>query len=367
MYTQLPPNQRAGHPYHMYDEILAQPDVVATALNAEPDKRDEACGIIAGGRRIFVVGCGTSFHAARGGAALLRHFSRGSLDARGIQAFELVTYLHDLRPDDVVIGVSHSGTTAYTLAALDAAQRAGADTIGITGFPSSPIAQHARTVLFSGYGEERSWAHTASYIAALTTFAAIANTLAAPEEQLELSPLSEAVREALRLEPAAHRLAAGAVTRVQDNRPLDMVLVGPGPNATTAREGVLKLLETTFLPARSFQLEETLHGPLASMTSETLLILLIPGSEPVERAMELMRAVGQIGIEPVILVTDETAERFPDDHRLLLPDVPEALSPITAVIPLQLFSYFLAVGLGHNPDVIRRDDERYRQAAAQYE
>jgi glucosamine--fructose-6-phosphate aminotransferase (isomerizing) len=110
-----------------------------------------------------------------------------------------------------------------------------------------------------------------------------------------------------------------------------------------------------------------LHGPLAAVDQDTLLILVAPAGSSTARAADLVRAAREIGTTPVVLAGEENAGAFEGAHRLVLPDVPEVLSPIPCVVPLQLFSYFLAVGKDVNPDLLHRDDERYRRARAQYE
>lgn len=366
MYSELPPDVRHRHPYHMYEEIKAQPEAVRRSLALAAERGGEVSRVAAQARRVFLAGCGTSFHAARIGAWFLRAFSRGNIDARGVQSYEFATYHQGLRPDDVVIAVTHSGTTVMTLQALEMADRAGAETISVTGFPDSPATALARHVLPTGYAGEKSWAHTVSYTAALTSLAAIANSLAEPEERLDLSPLPDVVADALQLEEMAHRVAAGALMGERYHEPSRIVLIGGGPNATTAREGVLKILETSYCQASAFELEEMLHGPLAAVVPETLLILIAPPGRSSERAAELARAARAIGTVPVVLVGSENANAFVEAHRLLMPDLPEVLSPLPYVVPLQLFSYFLAVGKGHNPDLLHRDNERYRAARAQY-
>lgn len=367
MYTRLPDNVRSEHPYHMYEEIREQPDAVARSLDLAVRHGGAVVRVLAGARRIFVTGCGTSFHAAIGTAWFLRSFSRGKLDVREIQAFELATYLPGLRPDDVVVALTHSGTTNMTLRSLERAHRSGCETVVITGFPESEAGRLARTVLPTGFADERSWAHTASYTAALTSAAAVANMLAEAEERLDLSPLPELMRTVLTIEEMAHRMAASTILAERYREPADMVLVGGGPNAATAKEGVLKLLETSYARASAFQLEEMLHGPLAAVTPETLVILIAPAGRSIDRAVELTRSLGAIGNTPIVLTDEQRADAFDENHRLLLPDVPETISPIPFVVPLQLFAYFLAVGRGSNPDLLRREDERYMAAAAQYE
>lgn len=367
MYSDLPANGRTQHPYHMYDEIKEQPNVVRDALQSAAEHGDGVGRLVAGARRLFLVGSGTSLYAAQGGAWMFRSFSRGKIDARAMQAYEFATYFPGLRPDDVVIAVSHSGASTMTRRALERARRTGAETVAVTGFPGSPVAALASRVLPTGYEQERSWAHTASYTATLTCLAGVANALAEPEERLDLRPLPEVLAEALQLEELAHRLAASLLLAEQSGTPARIVLVGGGPNAATAREGELKLLETSYVQASSFELEQTLHGPLAAVTPETLLLMIAPEGNSVDRAVELSRAAQQLGVTPVVLTCGDCAGRFEDAHCLVLPDVPEVLSPIAALVPLQLFSYFLAVGKGLNPDLIHRDDERYRAARAAYE
>jgi glutamine---fructose-6-phosphate transaminase (isomerizing) len=366
-YGQLPAEVRDSHPYFMYHEIKSQPEAVARSLELVAAHGAGVVRVIAQARRVFVTGCGTSFHAAKVGAWLLRSFSLGKVDARAVQAYELVTYLPGLRPDDVVLAITHSGTTTMTVRAVERANRSGCESVVITGFPDSQAAKLAAYTLATGYDDEKSWAHTVSYTAALASMAAIANGLAESSERLDLGPLQETVADALELEELVHRTAANAIIAERYRPPGPIVMIGGGPNTVTAYEGVLKLLETSYVPAMAFELEQSLHGPLAAVTPETLVILIAPPGSSTRRAVELTRALGELDVIPLALVGSENAEAFDEAHRLVMPDLPEALSPIPYVVPLQLFSYFLAVGKGINPDLIHRDDERYRAARSRYE
>lgn len=364
-YEQLPSDARREHPFHMYEEIKAQPEAVRRSL-AAAESHSEAGAAIARARRVFVTGCGTSFHAAQVGAWLFRALSVGQIDARAVEAYELFTFEPGLRPDDALIAVTHSGGTPMTLRAVKRAADAGAETIAVTGFGESEAGRAAGQTVITGYNDERSWAHTASYTAALATLAAIANNLAAPEARLDLSLLPAAVPQALDSERTVHAVAAGVIAAERDGPPAGIVFVGGGPNAPTAFEATLKVLEASYVRASAFELEEVLHGPLAAVSPEALFVIVAPAGRSLERAREAARAVAEIGIEPLVLTDDESAHLFPDAHRLLLPPVPEALSPIVYGVPLQLLSYFLALGRGANPDLLHRDDERYRLARAQY-
>jgi glucosamine--fructose-6-phosphate aminotransferase (isomerizing) len=349
----------------MYDEITAQPEAVRRSLERAQEHGTDAVRLIGRARRVFLAGSGTSLHAAEIGAWFLRMFSRGRIEAWALQSYELVTYLPGLRPDDLVLAVSHSGTSTMTTRVLERARRTGAESVLVTGFLESPAARIARQVVPTGFDEERSWAHTASYTAALTTLAALANDLAVPEERLDLSPLPDVVAETLGLEEMAHRLAAAALAGLQ-GMGARIVLVGGGANAVTAREAQLKILETSYLPAATFELEQVLHGPLAAVPPGSLALVVAPPGASTERAADLVRALGRLQAEPVVLCGGDNAEAFPGAHRFVMPDVPEVISPIHSIVPLQLFAYFLAVGRGTNPDLIHRDDERQREARAQF-
>lgn len=367
MYGQLPDDRRDNHPYHMIEEIKVQPEAVARAISITQRESGDVVRILAGARRVFLTGCGTSFNAACCGAWFLRGFTRGRIDARAVESYEFATYFPGLRPDDVIIGLSHAGSTPMTVAALEYGRRSGCETVLITGFPEKGRESVARYVLPNGYAEERSWAHTASYTASLATLAVLANGLAVPEERLDLLPLSMVITEALGLEGIAHRLALSVIEAEGRVGPADVIITGAGPNAFTAAEIALKMEETSFTRARSAEMEEMLHGPLAAAGPDTLLIVIAPGERSTERALDVTRAAEAIGMTPVVLCGESNAERFENAHRLVLPDVPEIISPIPFVVPLQMFAYYLAAGKGINPDLLHRDDERYRAARAQYQ
>lgn len=368
MYEQLPDDVRERHPFHMHDEIHEQPEAVERSIRLVAERGAPVAAALSRARRVFVLGSGTSLHAAEVGAWMLRAFSRGKIDARAQQSFEFTTYAAGLRPDDVAVVVSHSGGTYAALRALERARRSGMETVTVTGFPDGETGRLATHVLPTGFPRELGWAHTASYVAAIASFAALANDLADPAERLELGQLPDAVRDALSLEDMAHRVAAGAVLAERETGGAHIVFVGGGPNEATAREAQLKVLETSYLHATAFELEQSLHGPLAGVDAGSLLVIIAPPGVASDRAAGLARAALDIGCTPLALVGEENSEAFEDCHRLLLPTgIPEVLTPITSVVPLQLFSYFLAVGKGLNPDLIRRDDERYREARSRYE
>jgi glucosamine--fructose-6-phosphate aminotransferase (isomerizing) len=141
--------------------------------------------------------------------------------------------------------------------------------------------------------------------------------------------------------------------------------VGGGPNAATAREGALKLSETAWLPAVAFEPESFLHGPSAALEAEDALVLIAPPGPARARALDVARAARAIGAEVLVLAREDDREAAAvAGETIALPEVDEALSPILAVVPLQLLAYHVAVARGRNPDLLRADDPAHARARA---
>src|SRR5215210_9412382 len=123
---------REHHPFHMYDAILAQPEAFARVLEKNGAAVDEFAAGASSCGRLFVVGIGTSYHAARIGEPLFREYG-GGIDVRAVHSFDFALYGPDLGPGDCVVGISHRGTKRYTAQALQRAIDAGCRTALITG------------------------------------------------------------------------------------------------------------------------------------------------------------------------------------------------------------------------------------------
>src|SRR5918998_2077814 len=152
--------RRDGHPYHMYDAIFAQPEAFVSVLEKNAAAIDEFAAGASSCGRLFLVGIGTSYHAARVGEYLLREYG-GGLDVRAIHAFDFALYGPVLAPGDCVVGVSHRGTKRYTAGALERAVEAGCRTALVTGEGGSVSVETG--AVFRTVAQERSAAHTVSY------------------------------------------------------------------------------------------------------------------------------------------------------------------------------------------------------------
>jgi len=350
---------RTAHPYHMYDAIQAQPEAIRAVLAANRDAVRAAAERLRGLERLLLAGIGTSWHAALVGELLLATVGGLGQRVRAFHSFEFTHYWPAPGPATGAIVISHRGTKRYSLEALDRARGAGAVTVAITGKGSGDGIKIADVVLTT-VEQEASAAHTISYTAAMALLAALAAELGGGAVA-EVERLPDLVAAMLGQEPAVRALAA----RFRDRR--RYYFVGGGPNTATAYEAALKMSEANHTTALGFNAEQVLHGPWVAMDAEDLVVLIAPPGPAYERCLALARVAQAIGAPVVALVEEGDREIAPLAAAVLpLPRTPEPLTPIPAVIPLQLFTYHLALERGANPDSFRAEHLPHARARAAY-
>jgi glucosamine--fructose-6-phosphate aminotransferase (isomerizing) len=342
-----PGDDRQFHHVHALDDIRGQPEAVERAIEAVFASGAPIVASIARARRVFFAGAETSRDAAHAGAWMLRAFSRGKIDAHGLTAFEFAFYAVGLRPDDLLLALTGRGHEVDVDAAIDRARRAGMETVVLGDRDTSGPVSHALRV-------PAPLTRSAIWTSLLAAVAALGNDLADPEERLDLRPLPDAIRESLDCEPIAHRLAATLVAAMRDGVTGSILIVAGGPNGLTARHAAVDFARLPSVMAASMAVEDAMRDLPAWVDENSLLLLLAPPGVAAERAAQVATHAGSLGVVPVALVTDDTVDAFPDCHRVMLPSgVPEHLTPITTLPPLQLLAYYLSIGLGSNPDLLK--------------
>ena len=358
---------RAEHPYYMYDAIQQQPAAVAGMLAEHSKLAEEAAKELAGKRRIYLVGIGTSWHAALIAEHWFRSFAGGSPEVQGWHSFEFVSYPPPLDDTSAAIIISHRGTKTYSFKALELARERGALTVAITSTNPGPRVQGA-DLHFHTVEQERSAAFTVSYTSALMVLAMLGCNLGIlrehPEAAQELGSLGDvagAIRGALEDE---YRVIDTARRFHSMER---FLFAGWGPNRATAYEVALKMKETSFTSTEGFQVEQLLHGPFVATTDTSLLTLIAPPGPGYERSLDVARAATELGTPTWALVGrgDEDLSGLATDM-LALDPLPERWSPMVYVVPLQLLTYHVALARGCNPDVFHQDDPRHAAARKHY-
>jgi glucosamine--fructose-6-phosphate aminotransferase (isomerizing) len=267
------------------------------------------------GRRIFVVGTGTSWHAAHQGAYFLR---QAGSDACAMSAAECVLWGPRPTPADALIVLSHRGTKRYTSEVLEWARERGIPTAAIGGIDAPGV--DVETVI-----QETAGTFTASHLGALARLAQLAVTLGAELGEIEAIPA--AVRAAL---------DAPAPAVAPPERGLDFV--GGGPNAWTAAEGALKVREAAHLFTAGWSTEQLLHGPSWALGPADALVCLDGGGPDAERLAELADAIEGHGARV---------------HRFAARELGEALSVFPLTVAVQRIALDSAVLLGTDPDNVR--------------
>ena len=257
--------------------------------------------------RVVAVGCGTSFHAAQTTGA-------------GIDALE---FLLDPPDADLLVLVSHEGTTALT---MEAAQAFAGPKWLVTGKPGSDLAALADEVVYATPDVEQSYCHTVSYTCAVAALAALRGE--------DVSWLPDAVAGVL----AGERLPVSEHER--------FLIAGAGRDWPTAQEAALKLREGVHVPAEAYLLEELLHGHLAAVDERVRCFVLEGEGRAAARAARAAAALRELGCDVALV---------PTRH------------PVVDVVPFQLLTLDLAEARGVNPDTIRWDDPRWKAARDAYD
>ena len=362
-------NVRQGHPYLMYDAIMRQPEAMDEMLAKHTNTVQPVAAELAKKRRVYLVGIGTSWHAALVAGHWFRKFAGDGPVIEVRHSFEFCAYPPALGADDGVIVISHRGTKTYSFLALEMAKSSGAYTVAITSTDPGPRIAVADAQLQT-VAQERSAAFTISYTSGLMTLGMLAAALGSWTDQSgDVAQLRARLEEIpAKAEQVTARLTElqRAARRFQSRE--RFICAGWGPNTASAYEVALKIKETSACDSEGLQIEQLLHGPFCSVDQKCLMTLVAPPGPGYERAMNVARASTAVGA-PVWALVQEGDTLLSDlcTERFALPVVPEFWSPLVYVLPLQLFTYYLAVARGAHPDLFQQNNPRQAAARHHYE
>lgn len=356
---------RTEHPYHAYEAILAQPDLVDQVL-AQREAIGRAAQAVAHKERIIFVGIGTSLHAARVAESWLRYFSQGHVLAQVEQSFELIHHPIAFSANDAVIVITHTGTTTASVGVLRMARAAGALTVAITGKMSGDGVRgadfHVETC-----EQEIPFAYTKSYTTALAVLALMTiriaehkNKGALPARMGELARVPELMREALNLAPQTRGWAAliAQLPRIE--------IYGSGAAWATASEAALKIKEACYIAAEGFETEEILHGPFSETDSRGSLVGLFTGDAADDRGRQILRAAGDLKMLRAAITVPAANRELACEEVFVVPECVPWLSAFVHLVPLQLLMYYLAIERRANPDTGRMEQAEHAAASKHY-
>lgn len=331
---------------NLYREIHEQPEVLNAFLSQE---RAAVLALAKAIRErninfVMIAGRGTSDNAGRYANYLFGAVNRLPVALATPSLFSLYQQPPRLN-GALVLGISQSGKSPDIVAVLAEARRQGALTAAITNFSDSDLAQQADHVIQLRAGVEQSLAATKTYTSELAAIALLSTLLAENEEMAQqLARIPDAVAVGLGIADTV----AAAAERYRYMR--YCVVIGRGYNYASAFELALKLKELTYTAAEPYSSADFLHGPLALIEPGYPAFVFAPTSVLLPELQHFLRTLHERAAEPIVISNDEATLALGRVALPILVDMPEWLSPITAIIPGQLFGLYLALARDLDPD-----------------
>jgi len=347
---------KQGYPHFMIKEIHEQPDCLRNTLRVQEHYADLMSTFLDRARDVYMIACGTSYHACL--AASYMFSKLAFLPTYPIIASEFTEQCgKSVNIDSTILAVSQSGETADTLASVSTARERAATILGLTNAIGSTLTRVSRVYIGQQSGPEIGVAATKTFTSQLSVMAQLALRLAKKRgkvSQDEMDYLAEKMKKLpdivqeiiLKQEEKTKQMAK----KYKDARAF--FFLGRGINTATAYEGRLKLMEIAYIPAIAFPAGESKHGPI-SLVEPGFPVVFVCAKDGTHRTligniME-MKARGA-SIIAIVEEGDEEIKKLADDYIEVPKDIPEVLSPVPFVVPLQMLAYYMAVERGLNPD-----------------
>ena len=355
--------EKGGYETFMRKEISEQPaacaDTLAGRLTAgvvelvdEHFTLDE--GRLRGLERLHIIGCGTSYHAGLLGRYLIEEWARVPVELEIASEYRYRN--PPLGARDLVLGITQSGETADTLAAMRMARRRGVTVLAITNVMGSQATRDADAVLFTRAGIEIGVAATKTFTAQVLALALLALALGRARGTLSAARSAE-----LATELAALPARIEAITAAADNwaalaaphcaASQFCMFIGRHAGLPVALEGALKLKEVSYIPTDAYAAGEMKHGPIALLSDGTPVVCVATDSQVLPKLLSNIAEVRARGARVLAIAGARSGEvaEYVDDV-FALPAGEELLQPLLAVVPLQLLAYHVARARGLDVD-----------------
>ena len=354
--------EKGGYETFMLKEIHEQPDAVAETIadRVHGDVVDlgDLGGItddfLAGVRRIVVVACGTSYHAGLVGRYAIEEWARVPVEMDIASEYRYrnpVVSEHDL-----VVGITQSGETADTLAAMRLARERGAKVLAITNIMGSQATRDSDGVLFTRAGLEIGVAATKTFVAQVAVMYLLALKVAHVRGSLPAAELAELVGE---IRALPHKLAElleslnGTIDKVagQWSAANFFLYLGRHVGLPIALEGALKLKEISYIPTDAYAAGEMKHGPIALLDERTPVVTVATDSPVLDKVLSNISEVRARGAHVLAIATEDTPQVGEHAEEVIhVPRTNWLIQPILAIVPMQLLAYRIARARGLNVD-----------------
>jgi glucosamine--fructose-6-phosphate aminotransferase (isomerizing) len=351
--------EKGGYDTFMLKEIHEQPDAVAeTISDRTPGDHVELAELsdelLADVRRIVIVACGTSYHAGLVGRYAIEEWARLPVEMDIASEYRYRNPV--VGADDLVIGISQSGETADTLAAMRLARDAGAKVLAVTNVMGSQATRDSDAVIFTRAGLEIGVAATKTFVSQVAVMYLLGLKLAQVRGTLEDDELKRLVAE---LKQVPH-LMTELLERVDESvrtiadhwKDSEFFLyLGRHVGLPVALEGALKLKEISYIPTDAYAAGEMKHGPIALLDQSTPVVCVATDMPILEKVLSNAAEVRARGAHVIAIATDGSPGIDEQtDEVICVPKSDWLLQPIIAIVPLQLLAYYIATARGLNVD-----------------
>jgi glutamine---fructose-6-phosphate transaminase (isomerizing) len=354
--------EKGGYEHFMLKEIHEQPKAVRNTIS--PRIAKDGCSIVmdelqwdaeylSSFHKIFMIACGTAYHAALVGKYYIEKLVRLPVEVDIASEFRYRSPILD--EQTLAIVVSQSGETSDTLAALREAKKLGAKTLAITNVVGSSVAREAEQVLYTWAGPEIAVASTKAYTTQLATMFMLAVYMAGIKKNIS-SPRMQVLIQALQRLPEQLGKTMEDVEQIktfakQYGFREDVFFIGRSLDYSVALEGALKLKEISYIHAEAYAAGELKHGPLALVVEGLPVIVLATQKKVYEKTISNIKEIkARDAVVIGIAVEDDHELEKYVDHVIKVPVTEELLNPLLTVVPLQLLAYYAAIARGCDVD-----------------
>jgi glucosamine--fructose-6-phosphate aminotransferase (isomerizing) len=354
--------EKGGYKHFMLKEIFEQPEAIINTIRGRVSREGGTISFenfslkkkeIDALRRIAIVACGTSFHAATVGKFMIETLAGIPVDVDIGSEFRYRDPLID--KGTLVVVISQSGETADTRAALREGKRKGCLSLAICNAVESSIARESDHVIYTHAGPEIGVASTKAFVTQLVALYLLALYLAVGKGRMDARKVQKLLAELIRIPGLAKDLLRNASDYQKLARKYssarNFLYLGRGINYPIALEGALKLKEISYIHAEGYPAGEMKHGPIALIDKEMPVVVLVANDDIRDKVMGNIEEVrARDGIVIALASSNDQEVRQRADEIISIPQTTPLLSPILFTIPLQLLAYYVADFKGNDVD-----------------
>ncbi len=353
---------KGGFDHFMLKEIFEQPRSIEDTFRGRV--RSEEYELHLGGlyqvlsrlieaKRIIIIGCGTSWHAGLVGEYLFEDLARIPVEVEYASEFRYRNPI--INKDDIVIAISQSGETADTLAAIKLAKEQGAIVLGICNVVGSSIPRETDAGVYTHAGPEIGVASTKAFTCQVTVLAMMAILIGKKKNLISEEKYKKLIKEFTRIPKKIEKILTHAdeikqlAKRFKDTN--NALYLGRGYLFPVALEGALKLKEISYIHAEGYPAAEMKHGPIALIDDKMPVVVVATKDSSYDKIVSNVQEVKARNGNVIAVVTEgDTIIRSMADYVIEIPEVENTFAALLSVVPLQLFSYYIAVMRGCDVD-----------------